>query len=147
MCFMLFVGTDVPLPLKEWDKEAPDVWVRSVGENEAAIRAHFTKPVVQYVGASSSCGCDFPHWLLFNGKAPADEFDERDEDQKKNNYKNASGLAKLLRESGERAVEFYGVWAGKWAMPPIGVKDIALEEIVSPSFLLGEQVFYRVRVS
>ena len=78
MCFMVFVGTDEPLLLKEWDKGAPDIWVRPVGENELAVQAHFKKPVVQYVGSTASCGCDFPHWLLFNGEVPSDEFDGRD---------------------------------------------------------------------
>ena len=54
---------------------------------------------------------------------------------------------KLLRESGERNVQVYGVWSGNWSKPPIAVKDIMVNEIINPTFLFGEQVFYRVKVS
>ncbi len=143
---MLFVGTDKPLPRSEWSKEAPNVWVGTVGENEAAVTTHFTKPAIQYVGSTAGCGCDFPHWILFNGEIPADEFDGRDEDQKKCNCENARKLVTLLRCTGESSVELYGVWAGNWAKSPVSMKSILLEEILDPGFLFGEQVFYRIQL-
>jgi hypothetical protein len=144
---MLFAGTDHALPLKEWSKDAPDIWVRALVGDEAQIKVHFQKPVVQYVGSTASCGCDFPHWILFNGEVPADGFDGRDAEQKKSDNENARGLEKLLRESGEQAIELYGVWAGNWSKSPIAVKEIMLKYIAAPTFLFGEQVFYRVKVS
>ena len=146
MCFMLFAGTDKALPLREWSKAAPDIWVRSLVADEAQIKIHFQKPVVQYVGSTASCGCDFPHWILFNGEVPTDGFDGREQDQKEDNCENARRLAKLLHESGEPTLELYGVWDGNWSKPPIAVKEITLEDIISPTFLFGEQVFYRVKV-
>jgi len=147
MCFMLFAGTDKGLPLQEWNKDAPDISVRPLLGDEAQIKIYFRKPVVQYVGSTADCGCDFPHWILFNGEVPADGFDGRDEEQKKSDFENARRLMKLLRESGERDVELYGVWAGNWLKPPIAIKGIALDDIVAPTFLFGEQVFYRVKAS
>jgi hypothetical protein len=72
MCFMLFAGTDKGLPLQEWNKDAPDISVRPLLGDEAQIKIYFRKPVVQYVGSTAGCGCDFPHWILFNGEVPAD---------------------------------------------------------------------------
>ena len=146
MCFMLFVGTEKPLPLKEWRK-GPDVWVRPVVENEAGIRAHFSKPVVQYVGSTSGCGCNFPHWILFNGEVPDDGFDGRDDDLRRVNHQNARSLVKLLRDGSESSVELYGVWAGNESKPPISMESVAVEDINAPTFLFGEQVFYRVKVA
>jgi hypothetical protein len=147
MCFMLFAGTDRELTQGEWRKDAPDVWVRAVLGDEARIKTHFQKPVVQYVGSTAGCGCDFPHWILFNGKVPADGFDGRDDDQKASDHDNARRLERLLRESGERDIELYSVWAGNWSRSPIAVEEIKLEDIIAPTFLFGEQVFYRVKVS
>lgn len=147
MCFMLFVGTDNPLPLKEWRKDIPDICVQPLSGDEEAVRTHFSKPFVQYVGSTAGCGCDFPHWLLFNGEPPADGFDGRDDDQKQTNTENAKRLVRLLHENGGRVFESYGVWAGNWSKPPLDQKDMQLHEVLSPSFLFGEQVFYRVKGS
>ena len=146
MCFMLFVATDKALPLKEWREDAPGIWVGPLRENEAAVRGHFNKPVVQYVGSTSGCGCDFPHWILFNGEVPTDGFDGRDEGLRKVNYENAKNLVKLLRDSSETSVEIYSVWAGNESNPPLSKKSITIEGILMPTFLFGEQVFYQVRI-
>jgi len=147
MCFMLFVGTDKPLPLKEWRRDAPDICVRSLSGDEERIKPHFSKPLVQYVGSTAGCGCDFPHWILFNGEPPADGFDGREEDQKQTNTENAKRLVRLLRGNGGGSFEIYGVWAGNWSKPQLDQKYIQLDEVLSPSFLFGEQVFYRVKAS
>jgi len=142
---MLFVGTDEPLPLKKWDKEAPDIWVGSVGEDEAAIRGHFSKPVVQYVGSTSHCGCDFPHWIIYNGEDPPIGIEESDPEQAASDQFNRQALVKLLERARSGCVELYGVWAGNWAEAPRRVEDITIDRMRESSFLLGEQVFYRVQ--
>lgn len=145
MCFVLYVGTETPLPLIEWRKEAPDISVEPLPENQAAIKAHFSMPVVQYVGSTSGCGCDFPHWEMIQGQVLPEDFDPRDEDEKRSNHKNVAALVKLLRESGEPAWELYGVWDGDFGESPDAVKSIALGDIEKPHFFFIERVFYRVR--
>jgi len=144
MCFMLFVGTDEPLPLKEWRKEAPDVCVRPILENEDGIRVHFRKPVVQYVGSTASCGCDFPHWILYNGEVPDDPTELIDPDQAITHELNRRGLVKLLASGAPGSVEIYGVWAGNYGRQPKKIEEISIDQIRESSFLFGEQIFYRV---
>jgi hypothetical protein len=55
-------------------------------------------------------------------------------------------LVALLRESGERFVELYGIWAGDFAKPPQVVEEISLERILEADFRFKEQGFYRVSV-
>lgn len=144
---MLFVGTDNPLRLKEWRKDSTDICVQPLSGDEEEVRAHFSKPFVQYVGSTAGCGCDFPHWILFNGEPPADGVDGRESEQKQTNAENAKKLVQLLRENGDCAFEIYGVWAGNWSKQALARRDIQLEDILSPSFLFGEQFFYRVKAS
>jgi hypothetical protein len=70
MCFVLYVGTASPLPLRPWRQEAPALSVKTLSAKEEAIKAHFTKKVVQYVGSTSDCGCDFPHVIIQNWRSP-----------------------------------------------------------------------------
>lgn len=146
MCFMLFAGTDEPLPLKEWRKQKPDIWVRPVGKNEAGIRVHFSKSVVQYVGSTAGCGCDFPHWILYNGKEPDTSIEETDPAQAATDQYNRQALATLLESFGKVSVELYGVWDGNWAKSPRRMEDISIGRMRGNSFLLGEEVFYRVQL-
>lgn len=146
MCFMLFAGTDAPLPLSEWRKEKPDVWVRPVGENETGIRAHFSKALVQFVGSTTGCGCDFPHWLLHNGEEPEVRLEETDSARAARDRCNRQALASLLEGLGKGSAELYGVWAGNWEKRPRRIEEISLSKLCENSFLLGEQVFYRVKL-
>src|SRR6185312_11949694 len=95
------------LPRSAFNPEAPAVWVTSLTEHDAAIRAHFSKPEVQYIGSPSQCGCNFPHAILQNGRWPEPEVAtrfERDPSEKPNR----EALAALLGSSGESMIELYG---------------------------------------
>ena len=145
MCFTLYVGSGKPLPLIEWKKEAPGISVESLPENQLGMKAHFSKPVVQYVGSTSGCGCDFPHWEIIQGQVLPEDFDPRDEDEKRSNHENVAALMKLLSGSGEPDWELYGTWNGDYTESPTAVKNIALADIEKPNFFFIERVFYRVR--
>ena len=110
MCFVLYAGTSKPLPRSAFNPEAPAVWVTSLTEHDAAIRAHFSKPEVQYIGSTSQCGCDFPHAILQNGDWPEIEVAtafERNPSEKPNR----EALAALLGSSGESMIELYAFGA------------------------------------
>jgi hypothetical protein len=147
---MLFVGTDEPLPLKEFRKEALEICVQPIGENEAAVRAHFSKPIVQYVGSTSGCGCDFPHWLLHNGEEPNHVPEAvasgRDPGRAASDEHNRQALVKLLERGSRGLIELYGVWDGNWSEAPIRTEEISVKRMHEKSFRLGEQVFYRVQL-
>jgi len=150
MCFMLFVGTDEPLPLKEWRREAPDICVQPVSENASAVRTHFSKPVVQYVGSTSGCGCDFPHWLLYNGEEPNHVPEEvvyrADPERAATDQNNRQALVELLERGSRGLIELYAVWDGNWSEAPIRVEEISMNRMRERSFQFGAQVFYRVEL-
>src|SRR5579884_1032467 len=106
MCFVLYAGTDRPIPRKQWRKDAPDISVASLTEHDVAVKAQFVSPEVQSIGSTSGCGCDFPHVLLQNGEWPT--FDSDDAERIATFIQNRNALATLLRNTGEKTVELYG---------------------------------------
>ena len=85
--------------------------VESLTERDSAIKQYFSKSEVQYVGSTSSRGCDFPHATLQNGKWPELEYvsdaekDESEIARDISDRKNCEALIALLRTTGDEMVE------------------------------------------
>ena len=145
MCFVLYAGTTKPLSRRAWRKDAPDLSVQSLTDRDEAIRKHFSNPEVQYIGSTSGCGCDFPHVTLHKGEWPFfEELERKDPERNASDRRNREALVGLLRESGEQAVEFYGVWDGDFIEAPKALEDVSLERLLDSDFRFKEQGFYRV---
>lgn len=148
MCFMLYAGTTNPLPREEWNKDAPNLCVKALEERDAAIVTHFSYPEVQYIGSTSGCGCDFPHVTLTRGEwVGYPEIEVDDPQWAADERINREALVALFRESGEKAVELYGVWLSNdvdLAKPAHVREDITLMRILEPTFRFRERGFYRV---
>lgn len=145
MGFVLHAGTTKPLQRRKWLKEAPALAVVSLTERDAPIKAHFSSPEVQYIGSTSGCGCDFPNVNLQNGEWPTFEVAGDLERDASDRY-NRQALVALLRESGEKTIELYGVWDGDFAETPKALEEVSLQRILDSDFHFKEQGFYRIRV-
>jgi len=154
MCFVLYAGTVSALPRVAWNKDAPNVNVESLTEREEPIRQYFSNPEVQYVGSTSGCGCDFPNVMLQNGAWPTLDIEEAEKDdldkaRDASDRHNRELLARLLRASGGRMIELYGLWhddSEAIAKPPQAFENIPLDRILESDFRFKEQVLYRVVV-
>lgn len=144
MCFMLYAATQNPIPPIDWSKEAPDVWVRALTQNEFEIRNHFSLPEIQYLGSTSSCGCDFPNVLLQNGEWPDDRDSEIGEDYERTCQFNRESLGRLLGRLNESIIELYGVWAGQESATPLVREHLTLEQLHDPAFRFKERVLYEL---
>jgi len=145
MCFVLYAGTDRPLPRRPFDKNAPDFSVSDLSERELPFLSHFTKPEVQYIGSTSGCGCAFPYVTFEKGNWTW--FEELQDDTQRNAERyNQEALVNLLRSSREEAVELYGVWDGDFVTPPKAREEISLERLLDPGFRFKELGFYIVRI-
>jgi hypothetical protein len=142
MCFMLYAGTSNAIPRRGWQKDAPGISVASLTEHDALIKAHFKSPEVQRIDSTSGCGCDFPHVLLQSGGWPI--FDFGDTERVATFGQNRGALASLLRNTGEKTIELYGLWWGNFAKEPMAYEGIPFLRILERDFLFREQVFYRV---
>jgi hypothetical protein len=147
MCFMLYAGMNRPLPRKEWNRDAPDLWVKSLDETNANISSHFTLREVQYIGSTSNCGCDFPHVTLTRGEWVGYSDVEVDNPEWEASERfNREALVGLLRESGEE-IELYGIWlsdGADFSRPENFRDEIPLAKILEPAFRFKERGFYRV---
>lgn len=146
MCFMLYAGTDRPLPRKIWVRDDPDVYVQSLIKYDAGIRKHFSKTEVQQLGSTSGCGCDFPHVIYQNEGWPLAEDVEIDEEWETSKRHNREALVSLLRTSSEKVIELYGVWAGDFDEEPKIREVISLDTILEPTFYFKELGFYKVNL-
>ena len=146
MCFVLYAGTTRAIVRREFNPEVPDISIVDLKEREAAIRVHFSLPQVQYIGSTSSCGCDFPSITYHNQEWPW--FDDGEEDeQRAKEQRNREALVKLLRATGEETVELFGVWDGAFdfATPPAIRETINGNELMDRSFRFKEMGFYVVK--
>jgi hypothetical protein len=147
MCFVLYGGTSKPVQVKEWRNDAPDLSVAGLTERDTPIAAHFSKPIVQYIGSTSGCGCDFPNVMYQGGDWPWFDFGDHDPERESRDRYNREGLVNLLQATGEQTVELYGVWAGDFEIPPAVREEILVTAILEPSFLFKELGFYVVRLA
>jgi len=152
MCFVLYAGTVNALPRLAWDKEAPNISVKPLGDHDAVIKQFFSNPEVQYVGSTSGCGCDFPNIMLQNGGWPRVEVseaekDEFDKEQDISDQHNRELLVGLLQASGNKTVELFGFWIGTkddFKKPPRAIENIPLVRMLESDFRFKELVLYRV---
>jgi hypothetical protein len=148
MCFMLYAGTNKPLPRKKWNRDAPDLCVKSLDGNDADVASHFTRPEVQNIGSTSGCGCDFPYVTLTRGKwVGYSDVEVDDPDWEASERFNREALVKLLKGSGEEVVELYGIWlsdGGDISSSENFREEIPLARILQPTFRFKERGFYRV---
>lgn len=144
MCFMLYAGTSEQIPRKAWDRDAPDISVRSLQGKEEQIRAYFSEREVQNIGSTSSCGCDFPNAMFQNGAWPEIEYAERDEEEKKSDQFNRESLVELLRTIDEDWIELYGIWAGDCMETPVVREEVSVQNLLDPHFYFKERGFYKV---
>jgi hypothetical protein len=59
---------------------------------------------------------------------------------------NQQALVNLLRATGEKMIELYGIWDGDFAKPPQAREDIPLKCLLDGDFSFKEQGFYRVDI-
>jgi hypothetical protein len=140
---MLYAGTTKPLARREWQRDVSSLPVAALSERDCAVKTHFGNPEVQNIGSTCGCGCAFPSLNLHDGQWPAfqiEEDAERDADERENREL----LVALLRESGEKVIELYGVWDGDFTKSPQATEEIPLERILETDFRFKERGFYRV---
>ena len=143
MCFVLYAGTDHEIPRKARDREHPGLCVESLRDWDIAIRRHFGKENVQYVGSTRGCGCDFPHAVFDNGQWLV-YHDELDPEYDAKVCYNRQALVALLQSTGEAVVELYGAWEPDLVAEPRVRESISIADILDPSFHFREQGFYQV---
>jgi hypothetical protein len=91
MCFTLYAGTAEPLPRKAWDKVDRGLSLAPLAGGDSTVASHFSLEVVQRI--------------------------VDDPGLKATERMNREALVLLLRDSGERTIELYGIWDDEFEKP------------------------------
>lgn len=142
MCFVLYIGTDFLLPSIPWDEKDRHLNTEELGEYNAMVAKHFTKPFVNYVGSDLGCGCGFRSVTFQDGEWPEELYIGCDPDydgsvEEKNHRELFDFLTPLVAEGG--SIEIYGCWDGDFE------ESIKHKETISLNRLLDRKFFFRER--
>ncbi len=143
MCFALFIGTIKPLPRVPWSKDAPDVHVEGLTDHNVMVKVHLCSPEVQYVGSSEGCGCSFRYWSEETGESSEDRSEQIAYNAE--TRRNRESLIRILQNSGEQAVNLYGVWEGDFDKAPESRHNVGLNDLLTAE--LEERGCYHVKIS
>ena len=62
MCEVVYLASDKPLPLREYEQDRPVFWLGELGsfsDNDNGVKKQFSLPYVYYIGSHTCCGCGF----------------------------------------------------------------------------------------
>ena len=139
MCQVLYIAADRELPLIAWHEQTPAFHVTPLPEREEAVRRHFSKPHVYYLGAHTGCSCGFAYGHL-------DLRDEKDQTEDTASRASTAGLrAYLAQVSRDGDVELYSCWEGDWYLPAEHRFEVTTEHFGGDTFSLTERAFYLVK--
>ncbi|GAB3583385.1 hypothetical protein [Hymenobacter daeguensis] len=136
MCYYVYVGANSELPLIDWNAASPYFYTTEVPEDEQAVKKHFSKSHIRYMGSWQSCSCGF------NAGTTEDFFESASSASALFNYINY--IFKF-----ENSVEFYTCWAGNQLSEP----ELRVEENIDnvnverDGFSLEENVFITYKQS
>lgn len=147
MCYVLYIGTDHPLPTIPWKEDDRKLNTADLSDNDRAVAAHFTKPHQKYLGSYTGCGCGFRHLTFQNGSWPEEPMigsehytgeDEQPIHQQLHDY-----ISELLTDENSQ-IELYGCWDGDFVYPSAGSATIPLSLLLDKTFFFRERFGYIV---
>ena len=120
MCMVLYAAADAPL--QEFPQSTPPapLSARLIEGTEEAVRPHFTKPYVYFLGSHTGCSCGFQY-----GEGIEEDSEGRESVRQLGEY-----LVAAVQCAG--AVEVYACWDGEEAEP------VEEREVVTPAAFSGD---------
>jgi hypothetical protein len=149
MCFVLYLGSDKPVPTIPWEQAKPAFCTQDLGDYDRPVSKHLGKPHCKYLGSDQECGCGFRNVKFQDGAWPEEAiigaFHYTGQKQQANHHALHRFLSEVLEDSEE--IELYGCWDGEWNEPSGGEAEIALDQLLDPTFFFRERYKYRVQRS
>ncbi|MBI5362461.1 MAG: hypothetical protein HZA53_04725 [Planctomycetes bacterium] len=123
---MLYIASDVPLPLLPWDPGAPAFHVEELDAASQVVRERFTLPSAYYAGSHEGCGCGFQL-----GEYP--DFVDEDAPAKRESLRQLADYVDAQHALG-RQLQFFMCWAGDEECPPDSRRVVTTRELRGDSF-------------
>lgn len=133
MCLAVYIASDKPLPLVEWNEDQPKFHVLVVTKEDGKIAKQFKYKNIAYAGSHEGCGCGF--------------FKEGEEGQelkiRQANYEALAYYLTSLKFSGSK-IELFSCWEGDQGKEPEYREKVTLKELVAPEFEFKEKAHYEI---
>jgi len=145
MCTMVYLASDRPLPLIEWDKDHPAFYTESLGEihgaiEEQAVRSRFSKSIIYRLGSNQGCGCGFAYYEQFDGGY----YDPEElEAAAKSRESLAAFLAEALKD--QDSLEIWICWAGDEGCETEDRHIVCPEDFLDPDLYASEKILFTVK--
>lgn len=141
MCHALYIASNKPLPLIEWNEDKPDFCVMELQEREEVVRKHFTLPFVAYAGSFEGCSCGF---VYDDEPIDDDEFEQQYDRQARESVRKLSEYVTNILKSG--SVEMFACWEGEQEDEPDESLVVGLDFFSRKEFGFEDGRYYKVTV-
>jgi hypothetical protein len=128
MCYMLYLGSDIPLPVTKFDPENTVFFLSDTDDKIAFVKKHFTRKHLYYAGSNTHCGCGF----FYNSYDTSDTY--------KINKESVVALVETIRQAlkNSEQVELLVSWAGNEGQKPKKLSIMKPEQLIADEFPLDE---------
>lgn len=147
MCFVMYIGTDDPLPTIPWREDDPHLNTADLTDHDSGVVKHFSKPFTKYLGSEQSCGCGFRNVNCQGGEWPEEwligkekDYDGTSQDQIHQELYDF--VFKLLQA--DRTIELYGCWDGEFESSAECRDKLEVNKLLDHSFFFRERCLYTV---
>jgi len=141
MCYVLYIGTDIPCRTSKWDLHDRKFYIEDLQEKGQIIIQYFLKPYVYQAGSWRGCGCGFfaePQWVA------SDNHIEEIESTKNCISDFVTHLNKLLQKSDE--IELFVCWEGDQSKEPERKLEVTPIDLLGDSLPLKERNFVVIKI-
>ena len=133
MCLAVYLASDKPLPLVEWDEDHPRFNVVLITKYEKVVKKQFRNPNVVYAGSHQRCGCGF-----FKEGEGGEELAAI-----QTNYGSLVYYLNELMSSGA-SIEIFSCWEGDQGSEPETKERLSLATLGSDGFEFKEKAYYEI---
>jgi hypothetical protein len=135
---MIYVASDNPLPMIEWQENITPFSVSELSEDEKSVIKQFTKPFVAYAGSYEGCSCGF--W--YDDSPIEDEDDARKDSLSRESVRQFSEYLSNLVKNG--SVELFACWNGDQEIEPEEKLTVTPDYFGGKEFAFKEKQFLTV---
>lgn len=133
MCMMVYIASDEPLPLIEWQEKLTPFCVSVLSNGEKRVCRQFTKQYVAYAGSYQGCSCGFS----YDNSLVEDEEDDPHDVLSRESVRQLSEYLSNLVKHGP--VEMFSSWDGDQEAEPEG------RLVVTPDYFGGDEFAFKER--
>ena len=130
---MVYIGSDKPLPLIDWNENKPSFNVSDLSKYEKSVMAQFKFSHVYNAGSHRGCGCGF-----------IKDFENKEElTRAQDNYHQLKAYLQKAQAMGANN-QIFSCWDGDQEAKPENRESIDLNRLIEANFEFKEKYLYEI---